>query len=247
MDGAELAAELAELAERMYRAPDPEQTAEQVVAYAREQLGADHAGITLIGRGGRLETVAPTEPIVEQADMLQNELAEGPCYDSAWHGSTLVSQDLAAERRWPTWTPKALALGISSVLGVELLDQSGEHRLGAMNVYWATDRLITADEVAVAHLISRHAALALDGSLKVKGLNVALDGRKRIGQAQGILMERHGLDEDQAFAVLRRYSQNHNIKLRALAETLVVTRKLPAYGPAEKDPGPDAGGTPTTS
>ena len=61
----------------------------------------------------------------------------------------------------------------------------------------------------------------------MEGLNIALDGRKRIGQAQGILMERHGIDEDQAFAVLKRYSQDHNIKLRDLAEQLVATRSLP--------------------
>ena len=50
---------------------------------------------------------------------------------------------------------------------------------------------------------------------------------RRIGQAQGILMERHGLDGDRAFEVLRRYSQDHNIKLRDVATHLSETRQLP--------------------
>ena len=66
--------ELARLAERMHRAPDPEHTAEEVVAYARHELGADHAGITLIQRDGDLETVAPTDPLVEKVDRLQYDL-----------------------------------------------------------------------------------------------------------------------------------------------------------------------------
>jgi AmiR/NasT family two-component response regulator len=40
-------------------------------------------------------------------------------------------------------------------------------------------------------------------------------------------MERFALDADQAFAVLRRYSQNHNIKLRDVARRVVDTRRLP--------------------
>jgi AmiR/NasT family two-component response regulator len=33
----------------------------------------------------------------------------------------------------------------------------------------------------------------------------------------GILMERHRLSEDEAFGVLRRLSQEHNVKLRDVA------------------------------
>jgi hypothetical protein len=40
-------------------------------------------------------------------------------------------------------------------------------------------------------------------------------------------MERYGLDEPRAFEVLRRYSQDHNLKLRLVAEHLIATRQLP--------------------
>ena len=56
---------------------------------------------------------------------------------------------------------------------------------------------------------------------------MAVDARKRIGQAQGILMERFDLTDDQAFAVLLRYSQDNNVKLRVVADRLVETRVLP--------------------
>jgi len=221
-----VARELARLAERMQRAPDPEHTAEEVVEYACQQLGADHAGITLIIDDG-LRTVAPTDTLVEQVDRLQYDLGEGPCHDSAWKGETLVAQDLADDPRWPAWAPAAVSLGIRSVLGVELVDKAHDRRLGAVNLFWDRPRVITCEEVDLAHLIARHAALALAASIDAEGLRLALDTRKRIGQAQGILMERHGLGEDQAFAVLRRYSQDNNVKLRDLAQHLVDTKELP--------------------
>ena len=55
----------------------------------------------------------------------------------------------------------------------------------------------------------------------------AIDSRHQIGQAQGILMERYNLSADQAFAVLRRYSQEQNRKLREVANEVVSTRHLP--------------------
>jgi AmiR/NasT family two-component response regulator len=51
--------------------------------------------------------------------------------------------------------------------------------------------------------------------------------RHLIGMAQGMLMERHGLNEDASFEVLRRYSQIHNVKLREVA-TQVLRQGRPA-------------------
>jgi AmiR/NasT family two-component response regulator len=44
--------------------------------------------------------------------------------------------------------------------------------------------------------------------------------RASIEQAKGVLMQLLSVDADAAFAVLARYSQVHNVKLRVLAERL---------------------------
>lgn len=56
---------------------------------------------------------------------------------------------------------------------------------------------------------------------------MALQTRDVSGQAKGILMERHRLTADQAFERLRTASQDRNIKLRQIAETVTVTGDLP--------------------
>ena len=48
----------------------------------------------------------------------------------------------------------------------------------------------------------------------------------------GILMERYSIDGDQAFNVLRRYSQDNNQKLRVVAQNLIESRRLPEDNPA---------------
>jgi AmiR/NasT family two-component response regulator len=78
----------------------------------------------------------------------------------------------------------------------------------------------------------------LDRASDSENFSRALDSRKLIGQAQGILMERFHLDDTRAFEVLRRYSQDNNIKLRDVAQTIVDTRRLPAPRPTGLDLGP---------
>ncbi|MEO6471268.1 MAG: GAF and ANTAR domain-containing protein [Aeromicrobium sp.] len=215
----------AQLAEELHAAGDVAETVEQVIDTALKVLEADRASITMIRRGQRLETIAPTDPTVEQLDQLQYDLREGPCYDASWRGETLISRDLVADVRWPRWAPKAAANGISSMMAVELA--TVDERVGALNLYYDQPHQFSADDVAFASIFGRHASIALSYKSENAGLTVALDSRKLIGQAQGILMERYDMSELQAFNVLNRYSQNHNIKLREVAERLRSTGKLP--------------------
>ena len=50
---------------------------------------------------------------------------------------------------------------------------------------------------------------------------------RRIGMAMGILMRDRDVDEQEAFAALRRISQNSNRKLHDVAEDVIYQRRTP--------------------
>ena len=79
----------------------------------------------------------------------------------------------------------------------------------------------------MAHVLARHAAVAVAATREQAQLWQAIDARQLVGQATGILMERFALDADRAFDVLRRYSQHHNLKLHEVATRLIESRRLP--------------------
>jgi GAF domain-containing protein len=133
--------------------------------------------------------------------------------------------DTSAELRYPDWAPKVAALGLRSVLSVRLATTGST--LGVLQLFNTEPYAFETDDDAVAHILARHASVALANARQEATLRQAIDARKLVGQAQGILMERFGIDSDQAFAVLRRYSQDHNIKLRDVAQRLIKTRRLP--------------------
>lgn len=54
-----------------------------------------------------------------------------------------------------------------------------------------------------------------------EALELMLQSRPTIEQAKGALMLRYGLDSDEAFALLRRYSQRANVKVRDVARSVV--------------------------
>lgn len=217
---------LARLVRELSSTEGVELTVSKIVDFARSNIGASHAGVTMLRRGGRLETVAPTSEIVVEADRLQHTLKEGPCVVVATTPSrALLSDDVADDERWPAWGQQARRLGIRSMLSVEL--HAGDRRLGALNLYGEQHRQFSREDAETAHLFAQHAAAAVAAATSQAGLRQALDSRTLIGQAEGILMERFSIDEHQAFALLRRYSQDTQLRLRDVARRVVDDRALP--------------------
>lgn len=64
---------------------------------------------------------------------------------------------------------------------------------------------------------------------EVMQMRQALHSRATIEQAKGIVMERYGLSADHAWNYLVRTSQQHNTKLRDLAEELVQSVERPTH------------------
>jgi AmiR/NasT family two-component response regulator len=58
-------------------------------------------------------------------------------------------------------------------------------------------------------------------------LEQALETRLVIEQAKGVLAERHGLDVDAAFEILRRGSRSSRRKIHDLAREVVASRETP--------------------
>jgi len=209
----------AEIALYLQDLPTHRQTVDQVAQVACEVLTCDYASVTLrVGRGA-LETVAATHPVVEKADALQYEFSEGPCFDAVEEGGDYLAQEVANDSRWPIWGPAAANLGLHSLLGVRL--HTRHTTLGALNLYAAKPRQYDDEDVVLARIFAAHASVALAASTDQDNLRRAIDTRHAIGQAQGILMERYSLDNDQAFAALRRLSQDGNVKLKVVAQRIV--------------------------
>ncbi|TWD82456.1 GAF domain-containing protein [Kribbella amoyensis] len=214
----------AELAMELHASEGVEETIETVLSFALDAIGCTHAGCVLQERG-RLEVAAVTDPVIERIYTAQLERGEGPLITAQDERRTLWIRDTALETRWPEWSAQISAEGLRTVMQLPLMIAG--RAVGVLTLYSTEVDAFDDDDEAVAQILARHAAVATATARQEQTLVEAVDARKLIGQAMGILMERFAVDGDQAFAILRRYSQDNNVKLRVVADDLVRTRRLP--------------------
>lgn len=226
-----LSESFAKLTAALLAAPSVDDVLRQVSEAALRLIPqAALVSVTLRGPDGALFTPTETDRRAVELDRIQYETGRGPCVDTAHpDGPGLaVSDDLRTESRWPRFADTAVGHGFRAVMATELLPAAGPgHMSGALNIYAADPDAFAETDQATALILATHAALALAAAharelaeLTRHHMNRAVESRDVIGQAKGILMARRGLSADQAFDLLRRTSQDLNVKLVELAETL---------------------------
>ncbi|WP_411099701.1 GAF and ANTAR domain-containing protein [Streptomyces sp. x-45] len=223
------AEQMASLARDLLAQESVNDTLRRITAAATELVtDCDAAGI-LILRGGKVQSLAPTEQVVIDSDALQGRVGEGPCFDAARTSSgerQFRIVDFTDEAvRWPAYVPQARKLGLGSMMGFLLFTEDED--LGALNLYSFRPGAFTEADETAGWLLASHAAVAFSSARTHAQLQEAIGTRHTIGEAMGILMGRHRLTEDQAFATLRRYSQDHNVKLRDVAARVCERGALP--------------------
>jgi GAF domain-containing protein len=218
--------QLAEATRSMHEKASAQDVLDEAVSIASEIIeGCDLAGMSIVNPRG-IDTPAASSVALKRLDELQFELKEGPCFDAVRLHEVVLSRNLATDERWPSWGPRVVKeVGVRSIVSYRLF--TAKDTLGAMNLYSRRADAFDAEDIDNGAALAAHVAVALAEAQNVAHLETAINVRTVIGRAEGILMERFDLLPVQAFAVLRRVSQDRNIKLNRVAEELVRTRVTP--------------------
>jgi transcriptional regulator with GAF, ATPase, and Fis domain len=236
-DGDDLAARLSDLARALETEDDVEKTLQAIVNAAVDTIpGAQCAGLMVVERRREMNTRAATDELVHRVDRAQFEADEGPCLDMAHeaHEAQAVRRmdDMSTEQRWPGFTRRAAELGVRSMLSFRLFVD--KDTLGSLSLYSTEKNAFDDESEHVGLLFAAHAAVAMSDAQQKEQLSKAVSARDLIGQAKGILMERHKLTADQAFTVLARVSQETNTKLVEVALLLTETGEVSAARPQHR-------------
>jgi len=221
----DLAATLATLARSLQHEQGASDTLAEVVRASIAMIpGAAEGSISVVLGRRRVEPRVPSADLPLQVDAVQTETGEGPCLDAIYEQRTVSVPDMATEQRWPRFAERASGLGAASMLSFQLY-VSGDN-LGALNLYARTPHAFTEESEHIGSLFAVHAAVAFAAERHQEQQRTAMDTRNLIGQAQGILMERHKVSAAQAFSLLVTVSQHRNVKLRAVVDELLLSGEL---------------------
>jgi hypothetical protein len=219
---------IAEVARSLAAETGSEDTMDLAVKLAVELIdGAEEAAISLVRRARIVETPAATSERALAVDRIQQELGEGPCLTAIWEDEVVSCTDLATDLRWGDWGPRtAEETGFGSVLSLRMFTLS--EQLGALSVYSSKLHAFIGADVESGLSFAAHTAIAVTVARMDENKDIALDSRSLIGQATGIVMDRYDIDAVRAFAVLKRISQQSNVRIHEVAVELLRTRRLPA-------------------
>jgi GAF domain-containing protein len=181
--------------------------------------GCSGASVSMIV-DGRPSTVATTDRVTLQLDMVQYDHDEGPCI-AALGGEAVRIGFLPADERFPNFAIGAADRRVLSVLSTPVEHQGDV--IGSLNIYSREEQAFDKEDSSVAFVIASEIANAL---AKSSVLGEARDLREQlqrrhdssvlVAEAQGVLMAIQRCSADQAARLIRRAADDND-------EPMVVT------------------------
>jgi hypothetical protein len=216
----------AALAEIIYQGSDvAEMYAAICVAATLTVPGCDHASL-LVRQNDRYITVGASDRLAQRIDDLERRAGDGPCIDAIEEETPQIETDLTTPSQWPKLAAGLLAeTPVRGAMGFRLLVD--KHKGAALNLFSDTPNLFDAESAGRAAVLASFASVAINAIAKgedAASLRRGLLSNREIGKAVGMLMLLHDLTEQEAFDLLRRHSQDLNIKLADVARQIIERR-----------------------
>ena len=224
------------LAEIIYHGSETSQIYAAIcVAATLVVTGCDHASL-LVRRDGRYVTVGASDSIAQRIDDMEREAGDGPCVDAIEEETPQIETDLSAPNQWPQLAARLIAqTPVRGAMGFRILVD--KRKTGALNLFSDTPNVFDTESAGQAIVLASFASVAINAVASgedVSTLRRGLLSNREIGKAVGMLMMLHGVDEQNAFDILRRYSQDLNIKLADVARTVIESRGKPSFGGSQQ-------------
>lgn len=216
----------AALAEIVYQGSDASEVYAAICIAATLIIpGCDHASL-MVRREGRYVTVGASDHVAQQADDLERAAGDGPCVDAIEDETPQIDPDLTTPSLWPDLAARLVAeTPVRGVMGFRLLVD--RQVTGALNLFSDAPNVFDTESAGQAITLASFASVAINAIAQGEDASTLRHGllsNREIGKAVGMLMLLNGVSEEQAFDVLRRYSQDLNIKLADVARTVIANR-----------------------
>lgn len=202
-----------------------------LVADCASMLGADAVALLVRdGVGTGLRLLSATSHRAVELEMLQAQHRAGPCVDCLDADQPVMASGREAiESRWGEVGRAVVAAGYTAVLAVPMHYRGVA--LGGVNIFHASGAQHDRDSLAVAQAVADMASLLVVHAAPVDSeqmwarMHEALSARELVEQAKGVIAWTHGVDMEEAYAMLLRWSADRGSLLTGTALAVVEEAK----------------------
>jgi GAF domain-containing protein len=121
----------------------------------------------------------------------------------------------------------AVKEGLTSMLAIPMIVK--DRVVGVINVYTKNPHRFKMEEIGALQMVANQAAVAVENTrwmeeaLRAKD---ALETRKVVERAKGILMKMHNLSEDAAYRLIHKKSMDTCKSMKEIAESILLMADL---------------------
>lgn len=154
------------------------------------------------------------------------KLGEGVVGYVAQRDEPAIIPDVLNESRYKE---KELAkkMGLRSMLSVPM--KVRDRVVGVINCYTSYKHDFSETELDLLTTVANQAAICIENTelmVRSKVIQEELESRKLIERAKGLLMKDFGLQEEEAFQMIRKKSMNSRRSMREIAEAVILANEL---------------------
>jgi len=117
--------------------------------------------------------------------------------------------------------------GVKSLLSVPMMLK--DRVIGVVNSYTSKEHKFTDEEIKLLQIVAHQAAIAIENTKllnKTIAMEEALDTRKSVERAKGVLMKRHGISEEEAFRIIQKQSMNTRRTMKEIADAVILASEI---------------------
>lgn len=198
-----------------------------IVTITAEVMDSKICSLMLLDQTTHELSVKATQSISEEYLKKPNlKLGQGIAGIVAQQGKPIAVLDITKDERYLN-REIAKKEHLTSLLSVPLVCKGKV--TGVLNNYTEKPHVFTDSEIAILTAVAQQAAIVIEHFrliVESKVIKEELESRKMIERAKGILMQRQGLSEDEAYTKIRRYSMDNRKNMRDVAEAIILNEDM---------------------
>lgn len=117
--------------------------------------------------------------------------------------------------------------GLVSMLAVPMMLKG--RVLGVLNIYTAEKHIFTSEEIKILQTVANQAAIGIENEKLTEETNLAKDAletRKLIDRAKGIIMTKFKMSEDTAYKTIHKKSMDTRKSMKEVAEAIILAMEM---------------------
>lgn len=202
-----------------------------IVVVTAEMLNSKICSIMLLDHDGKELVIKATQSLSSEYKRKANLKV-----DSSLTGEViktrrpLIVNDVREEKKY-FYRDMAVKEGLTTMLAVPMVVK--DKAIGVINVYTKQPHSFQQNEIDVLQIIANQAAVSventklMDEAFKAKE---ALETRKLVDRAKGVLMRMHNLSEDAAYRMINKKSMDTCRSMKEIAESILLMAEFEKPG-----------------